>query len=153
MAQEYILRNDVKLTMIRDEFSRLLAAEVCATAVIMKDTPSSGVVWRVLGTHSIRQFHLYFPSRASPCAITFQLDSTKCIIIWWNVCAECAKHLTETSAIPDSRELLTSEGSWQTFLAHARQSQPMGPDGQFVSQRTGSHSAGISCTIHELFCL
>jgi len=29
----------------------------------------------------------------------------------------------------------------------------MGPDGHFVSQRTGSHSAGISCTIHELFCL
>ena len=49
--------------------------------------------------------------------------------------------------------LLTSEGSWQTFLAHARQSQPMGPDGLFVSQRKGIHSAGISCTIHELFCL
>ena len=52
-----------------------------------------------------------------------------------------------------SRELLTSGGSWQTLLAHAQQSQPMGPDGHFVSQRTGSHSAGISCTIHELFCL
>ena len=33
---------------------------------------------RVLATHSIRQFPLYFPSRASPCAITFQLDSTFC---------------------------------------------------------------------------
>jgi hypothetical protein len=33
-------------------------------------------VWRVLATHSIRQFSLHFPSRASPCAITFQLDST-----------------------------------------------------------------------------
>jgi hypothetical protein len=31
---------------------------------------------RVLATHSIRQFPLHFPSRASPCAITFQLDST-----------------------------------------------------------------------------
>jgi hypothetical protein len=31
---------------------------------------------RVLATHSIRQFPLYFPSRASPCAITFQLDFT-----------------------------------------------------------------------------
>jgi hypothetical protein len=28
------------------------------------------------GSHSIRQFPLHFPSRASPCAITFQLDST-----------------------------------------------------------------------------
>jgi len=27
-------------------------------------------------THSIRQFPLHFPSRASPCAITFQLEST-----------------------------------------------------------------------------
>jgi len=27
---------------------------------------------RVLATHSIRQFPLHFPSRASPCAITFQ---------------------------------------------------------------------------------
>jgi len=44
-------------------------------------------VWRVLATHSIRQFPLHFPSRASPCAITFQLDSTtqwKCAGIDWN---------------------------------------------------------------------
>jgi hypothetical protein len=31
---------------------------------------------RILATHSIRQFPLHFPSRASPCAITFRLDST-----------------------------------------------------------------------------
>jgi len=30
----------------------------------------------VLATHFIRQFPLHFPSRASPCAITFQPDST-----------------------------------------------------------------------------
>ena len=57
------------------QFSRLLAAEVCASAVVMLDTPCSGVVWRVLATHFIRQFPLHFPSRASPCAITFQLES------------------------------------------------------------------------------
>jgi hypothetical protein len=50
--------------------------EVCASAVVMLDTPCSEVVWRVLYTHSIRQFPLDFPSLASPCAITFQLDST-----------------------------------------------------------------------------
>jgi len=55
-------------------FSRLLAAEMCASAVVMLDAPCSEVVWRVLATHSIRQFPLHFPSRA--CAITFQLDST-----------------------------------------------------------------------------
>ena len=57
------------------QFSRLLAAVVCASAVVMLDTPYSEVVWRVLATHSIRQFPLHFPSRTSLCAITFQLDS------------------------------------------------------------------------------
>ena len=58
------------------QFSRLLSAEVCASAVVMLDTPCSEVVWRVLTTHSIRQFPLHFPSCVAPCAITFQLDST-----------------------------------------------------------------------------
>ena len=62
--------------IVRGQFSRLLAAEVCASAVVMLDTPCSEVVWRVLATHSIRQFPLHFPSRASPCAITVQLEST-----------------------------------------------------------------------------
>jgi len=31
---------------------------------------------RILATHSIRQFPLHFPSRASPCAIRFQTHST-----------------------------------------------------------------------------
>ena len=59
------------------QYSRLLAAEVCVSAVVMLDTPCSEVVWRVLATHCIRQFPLQFPSRASPCAITYQLESTK----------------------------------------------------------------------------
>jgi hypothetical protein len=54
-------------------FCRLLAAEICTSAVVMLDTPCSEVVWRLLVTHSIRQFPLHFPSRASPCSITFQL--------------------------------------------------------------------------------
>jgi hypothetical protein len=58
------------------QFSRLLTAEVCASAVIMLDTPCTEEVWRVLATHSISQFPLHFPSRASPCAITFHLEST-----------------------------------------------------------------------------
>jgi len=58
------------------QFSWLLAAEVCASAVVMLDTPCSKVVWRVLATHSIRQSPLQFPSHASPCAITLQLEST-----------------------------------------------------------------------------
>ena len=51
-------------------------AEVCASAVVMLDIPYSEVVWRVLATHSIRQFPLHFPFHASPCAITFEPDCT-----------------------------------------------------------------------------
>jgi len=50
---------------------------MCASAAVMLDTPCSEVVWRVLATHSIRQFPFHFPTRASPCAITYQLESTK----------------------------------------------------------------------------
>ena len=58
------------------KFSRLLVAEVCASAVVMLDKSCSEVVWRVLATHSIRQFPLHFPFPASACAIIFQPDST-----------------------------------------------------------------------------
>ena len=71
------------------QFSRLLAAEVCASAVVMVVTPCSEVVWRVRATHSIRQFPLHFPSRASPCDVTFRLDSTSyelfiLVRCWWH---------------------------------------------------------------------
>ena len=75
---EFVFRRNGRVHLNRRgrQFSRLLAAEVCASAVVMLDTPCSEVVWRVMATHSILQFPLHFPSRASPCAITFQLDST-----------------------------------------------------------------------------
>jgi len=67
----------VHLNRRRRQLSRLLAAEVCASAVVMLDTPCYEVVWRVLATHSIRQFPPHhFPTHASPCAITFLLEST-----------------------------------------------------------------------------
>ena len=114
---DFVSRRNGRVHLNRQgrQFSRLLAAEVCASAVVMLDTPCSelvwrvlathsirqfplrfpslrhrvpshfnwtlmldtpcsGVVWRVLATHSIHQFPLHFHSRASPCAITFQLD-------------------------------------------------------------------------------
>jgi len=49
------------------------------------------VVWRVLATHSILQFPLHFPSRASPFAIRFQLDSTSvcfCVFCFAFVCRQ-----------------------------------------------------------------
>ena len=91
---DFVFRRNGRVHLNRrgHQLSRLLAAEVCASAVVMVvmlDTPCSGLVWRVLATHSIRQFPLQFPSRASPCAITFQLEFTFTIWIrigfWWNV--------------------------------------------------------------------
>jgi hypothetical protein len=75
---DFVFRRNGRVHLNRQgcQFSRLLAAEACASSVVMPDTPCSEVVWGVLATHSIRQFPLHFPSRASPCAITFQLDST-----------------------------------------------------------------------------
>ena len=74
---DFVFRRNRRVHLNRRgrQFSRLLAAEVCASAVVMLDTPCSEVVRRVLATHSIRQFSLQFPSHASPCAITFQLES------------------------------------------------------------------------------
>jgi len=79
--QDFVFQRNGRVHLNRQgrQFSRLLAAEVCASAVVMLDTPCSEVVWKVLATHSIRQFPLHFPFRASPCAITVQLDSTS----WW----------------------------------------------------------------------
>ena len=75
---DFVFRRNGRVYLNRQgrQFSRLLAAEVCASAVVMLDTPCSEVVWRVLATISIRHFPLHFPSSASPCAITYQLDST-----------------------------------------------------------------------------
>jgi hypothetical protein len=55
---DFVFRRNGRVHLNRQglQFSRLLAAEVCASAVVMLDTPSSEVVWRVLATHSIRQF-------------------------------------------------------------------------------------------------
>jgi hypothetical protein len=74
---DFVFRRNGRVHLNRRgrQFSRLLAAEVCTSAVVMLDTSCSEVAWRVLVTHSIHQFPLHFHSHASPCAITFQLDS------------------------------------------------------------------------------
>jgi hypothetical protein len=61
---DFVFRRNGRVHLNRRgrQFSRLLAAEVCASAVVMLDTPCSEVVWRILATHSIRQFPLHFPS-------------------------------------------------------------------------------------------
>jgi hypothetical protein len=61
---DFVFRRNERVHLNRRgrQFSRLLPAEVCASAVVMLDTPCSEVVWRVLATHSIRQLPLHFPS-------------------------------------------------------------------------------------------
>ena len=76
------VNGQVHLNRQGHQFSQLLAAEMCASAVVMPDTPCSEVVWRALVTCSIRQFPLHFPTRASLSAITFQLDSTTKSVQW-----------------------------------------------------------------------
>jgi hypothetical protein len=51
----------------------ILAAEVCASALVMLDALCSEVVWRVLDTHSIHQFPLHFPSRAGKSRFWFPM--------------------------------------------------------------------------------
>ena len=79
LKPDFVFRRNGRVHLNRRgrQFSRLLAAEVCASAVVMLDKPCSEVMWRVLATHSIRLFPHHFPSNASPCAITFQLESTR----------------------------------------------------------------------------
>jgi hypothetical protein len=63
------------------QFSRLLAGKLYTSACRVctaRASLCSAVMWRLLVTHSILLFPLHFSSHASPCAITFQLDST-----WW----------------------------------------------------------------------
>jgi len=86
---DFVFRRNgrVHLNQQGRQFSRLLAAEMCAAAVVMVvmlAMPCSKVAWTVLATHSIRQFPLHFPSCASPCAITFQLDSTTFNDSFWS---------------------------------------------------------------------
>ena len=72
---DFVFRRNGRVHLNRRgrQFSWLLAAEVCESAVVMLDTPCSEVVWRVLATHSIRQFP---PSHPCPCVTVCHHIST-----------------------------------------------------------------------------
>jgi hypothetical protein len=57
----------------------------------------SNAGYTVFRAHSIRQFPLHFPSRASPCAITFQLESTNAV------------HLTAVQTIDKKLQKVTAD--------------------------------------------
>ena len=56
------------------QFSRLLAAEMCPSAVLMLDTSCSDVVWRIQANHSIRPV---YPSLPLPCITVRHNISTR----------------------------------------------------------------------------
>jgi hypothetical protein len=69
----------VHLNRQKGQFSRLLAGELCASACRVCTTSASlcsAVMWRLLVTHSILLFSFHFSAHASPCAITFQTQSS-----------------------------------------------------------------------------
>ena len=94
---DFVFRRNGRVHLNRQghQFSRL----------VMLDTPSSEVVWRVLATHSVRKFPLHFPSLASRCAITFQLDSTyvkrKMNDYWQVTDTDCRTRSVTTTYISD----------------------------------------------------
>jgi len=78
---DFVFRRNERVHLNRRgrQFSRLLAVELCTSACRVCTACASlcsAVMWRLLVTHSILLFPLHFSSRASPCAITFQVDST-----------------------------------------------------------------------------
>ena len=78
-------------------------------------------------------------------------------LITKNENTENPKNYRPVTCLPTMYKIITSVTSRRTqkymddeyLIKNERPSGPMGPDGLFFSQRTGSHSAGI----HELFCL
>ena len=134
------------------QFSRLLAAEVYASAVVMLDTPCSEVVWRVLATHSIRRCPLQFPSRASPCAITFQLESTSVyssvsklrnrfllsfglLVVVWNKIESCARPLPPKSSVS---VLGCQKREWEREWVFGESEGEVGKEGEKVLSLQGN---------------
>jgi hypothetical protein len=131
---DFVFRRNGRVHLNRRgrQFSRLLAPEVCASAVVMLDTPCYEVVWRVLATHSILQFPLHFPSRVSPCAIIFQLESTSCAEIF--------------PTGKSSRLRLKCDGTRAEtrFRLSAKRMSPFKSVGASVQSTTGSRGVRIS---------
>jgi hypothetical protein len=78
---DFVFRRNGRVHLNRQghQFSRLLAGELCTSACRVctaRASLCSAVMWRLLVTHSILLFPLYFSSRVSPRAITFQTQST-----------------------------------------------------------------------------
>jgi len=110
---DFIFRRNGRVHLNRRgrQFSRLLAAEACASAVVMLDKPCSEVVWRVLTIHYIRQFPFTSLPVRQPCAVTFQMASTKklCLI----------------PSFPDDKSSKTLKKTWKQGIEVTRKTWPV----------------------------
>jgi len=61
---DFVFRRNGQVHLNRQgrQFSRLLAAEECTSAVVMQDTPCSEVLWRVLATTPFTSFPFTSPT-------------------------------------------------------------------------------------------
>ena len=87
---DFVFRQNGRVHLNRQgrQFSRLLADEVCTSTVVLLNTPSSQVVWRVLATHSTCHFP---PSLPLPCVTVCQHISTELLTALpsWRVKSIC----------------------------------------------------------------
>jgi hypothetical protein len=156
---DFVFRRKGRVHLNRQgrQFNRLLAAKVCASAVVMLDTPCSEVVWGVLATHSIRQFPLYSLSRTSPCAITYQLDSThsnNCALKGWTYYVPTVfLHIAINMNYNRNRNLYSSVSAVTRLRAGwpgKRQKQVISPSLQSPEQLWGLITPPFICQL-ELF--
>jgi hypothetical protein len=84
---DFVFRRNGRVHLNRrgPQFSRLLAAEVCPSVVVMLDKPCSEVVWRVLATHSLRQFPFTSPPVRHRVPSHFNWSLRKWMVLWWKI--------------------------------------------------------------------
>ena len=100
---------------------------------------------RVLATHSIRQFPLHFPSRASPCAIRFRTSST---VTGLPTGLLRYHHSISGTVAPFLGPLnLLFERYWRIFLRAVKglviEGDPLAPSSSEMKNGVGAHSPFI----------
>jgi hypothetical protein len=114
-------RNEpVNLNWRGHQFSRPLATVVCASAVIVLDTPCSEVEWRVLATHSIRQFPLLCVSVCHQIStgLYHSTPTSMAVKNGWS-CAYIPQYLFMAQCFIRERELHLFMKQWNSHDANA----------------------------------
>jgi hypothetical protein len=125
------------------QFSRVLAVEESESA------GSDCISWidrvpryigRALPTRSIRLFPLHFPSRASPCAITFQTDSTVEAVSGRTLLLNCQSFHFVSSVV----EHWITQQPWRSVCVFLSCSQRMDNDVDLQNHRYTDNSLLLS---------